>query len=284
MIRFRLKMLISEFTFAKTGLFTVALIAALSLRAQSPGEQKARVVKFYTLDQASQAVAVDNEHFYVINNSSITQHRKQDGRLIKRWQDQDSLIHHLNSGIVIDGRLYSCNSNYPEYPMASSVEIFDPETLTHVGSHSFGITNGSATWLDRYRGHWYVAFAHYTGRGGEPNRDNRWTRLVRYDSAWRQRESWIFPPELIARFGTRSNSGGVITDDGRILITGHDAPEVYQLRFPDRGYQLRWEATYPVGSYGQGIAYEERGDSAYIYGIVRKENKVVVSAVDSFTK
>ncbi|MGB3851120.1 MAG: hypothetical protein WA958_14215 [Tunicatimonas sp.] len=41
------------------------------------------------------------------------------------------------------------------------------------------------------------------------------------------------------RFQTRSNSGGVISNDGRLLITGPDAPEVCVMAFPDRGYTLR---------------------------------------------
>jgi hypothetical protein len=84
------------------------------------------IEKTYDVPAARQAVAVDAEHFYVINNSSITRHRKRDGLLVNTWEDQDSLIHHLNSGIIINGRLYCINSNYPELPMVSSLEVFDP--------------------------------------------------------------------------------------------------------------------------------------------------------------
>jgi len=165
--------------------------------------------------------------------------------------------------------------------MASSIEIFDPITLNHIDNHSFGIFNGSATWIDRFKGFWYVAFAHYTGRGSEPGKENSWTKLVKFDVQWRQIESWIFAKKLVERFATRSNSGGVILEDGRILCTGHDNYEIYVLEFPSKGYSLNWINTIPVGSYGQGIAYEKVDDSELIYGIIKKENKVVVTRINS---
>jgi hypothetical protein len=243
-----------------------------------PGNPK--IVRTYQVTSARQAVAVDSLYFYVINNSSITKHLKEDGTLVDSWNDEDSLLLHMNSGIIIEGKLYSINSNYPEAPMASSLEIFNPVTLEHIANHSFGILNGSATWLDFHGDHWYVAFAHYTGRGGEDGKNNEWTRLVKFDHQWRQIESWIFPPELVKQFGTRSNSGGVILADGRILCTGHDNYEIYVLRFPDKGYTLQWVDTIASGSYGQGIAYEKRGDVELIYGIIKRENKVVVTRIN----
>ena len=53
--------------------------------------------------------------------------------------------------------------------MVSSIEVFETATLEHVESHSFGIFGGSATWVDRADGHWWVAFAHYAGFGGLPD-------------------------------------------------------------------------------------------------------------------
>jgi outer membrane protein assembly factor BamB len=200
--------------------------------------------------------------------------------MVQSWHDNDSIIHHLNSGIIIGQKLYTVNSNYPEAPMASSIEIFHPATLQHIGNHSFGILNGSATWLDRYEGYWYVAFAHYKGRGSEPEKDNTWTRLVKFDKHWRQVESWVYPPEVITMFGTRSNSGGVIIPDGRILCTGHDNYEIYVLEFPTKGYTLTWTETLAVGSYGQGISYEREGDKDLIYGVIKNENKVVVTQIN----
>ncbi len=125
-----------------------------------------------------------------------------------------------------------------------------------------------------------MAFAHYTGRGSEPGKTNSWTRLVKFDKEWRQLESWIFPKELIVNFGTKSNSGGVILPNGKILCSGHDNYELYLLEFPSRGYTLIWQDTFPVGSFGQGIACETKGDSTLIWGVVKNENMVVVSLID----
>jgi len=262
----------------KRAIFYILSLLVYSTLCAQPGMPK--IVRTYQVQSARQAVAVDSIHFYVINNSSITKHLKENGSQVDSWYDNDSLIHHLNSGIIIDGTLFSINSNYPEAPMASSLEIFNPVTMEHIANHSFGILNGSATWLDFHDGHWYVAFAHYTGRGSEDGKNNSWTRLVKFDLHWRQIESWIFPPEIIEQFGTRSNSGGVILDDGRILCTGHDNYEIYVLEFPVKGYTLKWINTIAAGSFGQGIAYEKAGDADLIYGIIKKENKVVVTRIN----
>jgi hypothetical protein len=253
------------------------IVFCTTLHSQSDSPN---IVRTYQVTSSRQAVAVDSTYLYVINNSSITKHRKEDGKQVLAWEDKDSIIHHLNSGIIIDGKLYTINSNYPQIPMASSIEIFDPVTLSHIGNHSFGIFNGSATWLDEHEGYWYVAFAHYTGKASEPGKTNFWSRLVKFDKEFRQLESWIFPDKLIHSFGTMSNSGGVILPNGKILCSGHDNYELYLLDFPSKGYTLIWRDTYPVGSYGQGIAYELEGDSLLIYGVVKKENKVVVSRIE----
>jgi len=259
------------------GLLILSLVFGNSLLSQS---KEAMIVRTYEVPSSRQGVAVDSLYFYVINNSSITKHLKSDGLMVGLWEDEDSLIHHLNSGIVIDGRLYAVNSNYPEFPMASSIEIFDAGTLKHIQNHSFGIFNGSTTWLDEYDGSWFVAFAHYTGSGSEPGKSNAWTRLVKFDREWRQLESWIFPKELLNRFDPKSNSGGLILPDGKIVCTGHDNFELYLLEFPKKGYTLNWINTLPVGSYGQGIAYEKIGNSEYIYGVIKKENRIVVTKID----
>ncbi len=258
--------------------FYLLLVFPLT-RSFSQHSSTANIIRAYDVEKAQQAVAVDDDHFYVINNHSITKHDKEDGKLIKEWHDQDSVLVHLNSGIILNEKLYSCHSNYPEAPMASSIEIFDPQALVHTGSHSFGIQFGSATWLDRYQDHWYVAFAHYTGRGSEPGKDNRWTQIIKFTNDWQAVAAWVFPKELLERFATRSNSGGVILEDGKLLITGHDEAEAYVMAFPDKGYTLRWIDTLPLGSFGQGIDYEVSDGRIHVYGIVRKENQVVITEI-----
>ena len=249
-----------------------------SLSAQHP---QAKVVRSWPVHLSRQAVATDQHYLYVINNTNIQKYRKSDGTMVRSWHDPDSILHHMNSGIILNGKLYTCHSNYPASPMASSVEIFDTATLQHIGSHSFGIMYGSATWLDRKDNHWYVVFAHYTGKGSEPGKDNHWTRMVRFDNEWRATGSWIFPEKLIQEFGTRSNSGGVILDNGLILCTGHDNYKIYVLTFPGKGYTLQWIGTIPVGSYGQGIAYEKTSRGEFVYGIIKKEKRVIKTKIDT---
>lgn len=255
----------------------ILLLALIGFHALNAAAQNAVEVKRYKVPASEQGVAVDEQHFYVINNNSITKHSKKDGTLIALWADSTGVIKHLNSGIIINRKLYCTNSNYPESPMASSIEVFDPKTLTHIGNHSFGILNGSATWIDLYEGYWYVGFAHYTGQGATESKDNTWTRLVRFDKEWRQIASWIFPQEVIEAFQTRSNSGGFIDNDGLIYCTGHDVPTLYVLSFPQMGYTLQLEDTLQVANEGQGIALDDYGPEKLVYGIIRSENAVVVS-------
>src|SRR5690606_4499185 len=224
---------------------------------------------------ARQAVAVSDKHLFAIDNITIEQFDKATGEKRLSWKDDSGLLKHLNSGLIWEGKLYCAHSNFPEIPMASSIEIFDPESLKHLESHSLGIDIGSATWLDRYQGHWYVAFVHYSkGAGQEPGKDNSWSQLVKFTDDWQRVGAWIFPKELLERFSGMSNSGGYITEAGGIIITGHDYKELYRLAFPPMGYTLQWLETWPAPFEGQGIAVDPE-DASLIYGISRSQKKIV---------
>lgn len=236
-------------------------------------------VKKFVVAEAQQGVAVDKDHFYVINNKSISKHNIKDGAQVDFWADSSGVIEHLNSGIIINGKLYCAHSNYPDSPMASSIEIFDAATLQHIGNHSFGIFNGSATWVDFHQQNWYVGFAHYTGKGSTENKDNTWTRVVKFDKEWRQIASWVFPKTVLTAFGTRSNSGGFIDENGFLYCTGHDVPELYKLSLPRIGFTLKLEAVLPIVSKGQGIAEGKWNGKSVIWGISRSEKTVIVSSL-----
>ncbi|CAN0087599.1 unnamed protein product, partial [Chrysoparadoxa australica] len=232
----------------------------------------------YKVSEARQSVAVYSDHFYVINNDNLIKYSKETGEQVKKWKDDSGTLEHLNSGVIYDGLLYSVNTNYPESPMASSLEIFDTETLEHVGNHSFGILKGSATWVYKYQGDWFVAFAHYSNRASSEGKDNRWTTLVRFDQEWREKEGWIFPKEVIEEFGEMSNSGGIIRENGHIFITGHDEPMIFVLSFPKMGYTLKLLDQFSFPGEGQGIALERISEEeSRIYGIRRKESEIVVT-------
>ena len=224
---------------------------------------------------ARQAVAVDADHLYVISNHAIEKRHKRSGALVAAWEGPENApIVYLNSGIVLDGKLYCAHSNYPGVPMLSSIEVFDSATLTHIASHSFGVSPGSATWIDRRDGHWWVAFAHYAGRGGEPGKGPGWTSLRKFGAAWRQVGGYAFPPEVIERFAPRSNSGGAWGADGRLYVTGHDAAEIYALRLPEAGPLLELDEILPAPIAGQGIAWDPN-EPGVLYGILKQRREVV---------
>lgn len=260
-----------KFTLLFLSCFSVLLLA----QAQDVEE-----VRRYSVNHAQQGVAVDSAFFYVINSHSITKHQKSDGKLVATWEGgPEGVVEHLNSGIIIDGMLYCTHSNFPASPMASSIEIFDPNTLTHAGNRSLGIMIGSATWIDRYDGFWWIGFAQYTGQGGTEGKDNSWTQVVKFDDNWQRQEAWIFPEGLIKQFATRSNSGGSWGPDGLLYCTGHDAKELYVLKIPEQGFTLQWIDTLAFPCPGQGIAWD-RTESGILYGIDRHQKEVIATRID----
>lgn len=242
-----------------------------------------RIAAFNT-PEARQAVAIDSGFFYAVDNRMIAKYDKGTGERVAEWKGRsDGPFIHLNSGVVVDGRLYAAHSNYPGWPMASSVEIWDARTLAHVGTHRFAIDWGSLTWLDFHDGAWWGAFANYNRPfGGSASASgNRSTRIVRFDAGWRVAEAWVLPDALLEKFGDMSNSGGSWGADGRLWITGHDRPEAYALMLPEAGSVLRWTATLSLDIAGQGIAWD-RSDRQVIWGTVRGakgENLVTANRV-----
>jgi hypothetical protein len=255
-------------------------------------------VRRYDAPAARQAVAVDAEHFFAISNRVVERFERGSGALVRRWQGPaDGPVVHLNSGVVLDGVLYCAHSNYPAVPMRSSIERFDAETLRHLGRRLLPDAPGSATWVDRHDGAWWVGFAHYAGRGGVAGkgpeattlvrfdddagalRRRRWcastTTLVRFDDDWRAVGSWRYPASVVERFGRYSSSGGAWGPGGLLYVTGHDAPEVYALRLPEAGFVLDRVAVLPAPIAGQGIAFDPR-NPASLWGIVRRLREVRV--------
>jgi hypothetical protein len=257
-------------------LAVLALVACTASHADSPTNGLQELQRFEAAE-ARQGVAVDARHFYAISNREIGKYDKRTGERVGHYVGPEGGgIRHLNSGIVFDGRLYCANSNYPGVPMLSSIEIFDTETLAHVGSHSFGMLPGSATWIDRRDGLWWVGFGNYEGRGGIPGRGTEFTEIALYDDQWHRVGGYGFPVEAVERFGTRSNSGSAFGPDGLLYATGHDEAELYVLRIPRAGAALEFVEVLPVTAEGQGIAWDP-SDPRVLYTIVRSTREVVVS-------
>lgn len=223
---------------------------------------------------------MDAAHVYVIDNTVVAKHDKFTGELVARWEASEEFpLTHMNSGMVRDGKLYVAHSNYPHLPMTGSLEIFDTETLTHVGSHSFGSTEGSFTWLDWHDGFWWGCFVHYDD-DAEKEKDNAYSRVVKFDEDFREVAAWVLPRAVLRALSPHSASGGAWGPDNRIYISGHDKSELYALTLPRSGSTLVHAGTYAFGNQGQAIAFDRTGTNL-VYGLVRKENGVVAENFDN---
>ncbi|HEY1081793.1 MAG TPA: hypothetical protein VGE29_05995 [Prosthecobacter sp.] len=230
--------------------------------------------------EAKQAVIAGDRYLYVLSNTAIGKYRKDTHERVAEWkQPKGGPLIHLNAGIYHEGKLWCAHSNFPGIPMTSSIEVFDAETLAHTGTHSLGIAPGSLTWITRHQGRWYACFAHYSKDKPRTGRDPSWTELVCFDDEWRRTAGWVFPPGIVEIFGGSSSSGGSISPTGDIFITGHDAPQLFVLRFPEAGSVLTWEDTFPIAAEGQAFSWDP-ADPALLYSILRRTQEVIISRVE----
>lgn len=226
----------------------------------------------FAVAEANQGVGVDARHFYAVDNRAIGKYDKATGKLVKKWQGpKQGPIHHLDSAMVMDGKIYAAHSNYPEWPMTSSLEIYDAETMEHAGTHSFGIQWGSLTWVDWHADHWWMTFANYDrllGPNKTPYGHKANTVMVKLTRDFRPLEMWTLPKSILDRFEDMSNSGGSWGPDGFLYLSGHDPAELYRMRLPKAGSVLELVDVIPMNIRGQGIAWD-RSQPDVIYGIVR---------------
>jgi len=257
--------------------YVLLLLTLLLLNFSNAQSRFFETRETFDAPEARQGVAVDDNYIYVVGSQQIAKYNKKTHELVNKWVgEEDGPIKHLDSGVIIDGKLFCAHSNYPEVPMTSSIEIWDAETLEHIGNHSFGIHWGSCTWVDSFDGYWYAAFAHYKKWEHVTGKDSKWTTVVKFDDNWTELEAWIYPIEIVEKFGNMSNSGGSFGPDGLLYITGHDNPELYAMKFPEMGSILELVETLPIENTGQGIAWD-RNNPNYIYCIQKKERKVMIS-------
>jgi hypothetical protein len=244
------------------------LIAPVVVSAQPSFTEVAE----FSIPDAGQGVGVDARFFYAVDDTAISKYEKKTGTLVKRWtQDKGGPIIHLDGAMVRDGKIYAAHSNYPAWPMTSSLEIWDANTLEHIGSYSFGINWGSLTWVDFHDGFWWMVFANYDqpiGPNRTPYGNKPATQLIKFTPDFRMLESWILPKSILDKFALMSNSGGSWGPDGFLYLTGHDLGEVYKVRLPSAGSTLELVATIPASLRGQGIAWD-RSDPGVLYGVVR---------------
>ena len=268
-----------------TATATATALAGLAALPAFGEPLEATTLRVYEAPDADQGVAVDGEHFYAVDNHVIAKHDRETGELRERWDGgKDGWIQHLNSCIANERKLECANSNYPETPIASSVEIFDTETLEHAGSHSLGLTDeGSLTWTDRIDGGRIAGFAHYDQRGGEPYKSSVYGAVATYDEAWRRVGGYAFPPEVSERMAPHAASGGAVGPDGLLYALGHDRPEMYVLGKPKMGPYLVHLATIALDAEGQAFSFEP-GDEPIVWVIDRRlglVRRVQLPAVDA---
>ena len=239
-----------------------------------------RTLRTYQAPEANQGVAADSRYFYAIDNSTIAKYGITSGRLIDRWsRPRDGLIRHMNSCLADAGLLRCANSNYPQTPMGSSIEVFNPISMAHVSTHSLGMRDeGSLTWFDRYRAGWIAAFSHYDKNGGVPFKDHSFSSVVTFDSEWRRTGGWLLPETVLERMAPYASSGGAIGPDGWLYLLGHDRPELYVVGRPTMGPVLEHIATIAIESEGQAFSWAKNGQRV-VYTIDRRQHLVRTIAV-----
>ena len=150
-------------------------------------------------------------------------------------------------------------------PERSEVKILDPETMRLKTWHNFEDYGGSLTWIVRRGNRWLCNFARY----GD---DNSETFLVEFDTSFKEIRRWTYPSSVIEKLGKYSLSGGVWWK-GRLLVTGHDAQECYELRVPRKGTVLEYQRTLAIPFTGQGFAVDKDGKG--LVGISRAQRQVI---------
>lgn len=231
---------------------------------------QARMVREYPAPEARQGAAVDAAHVYAVVNSAIGKYDKTTGALVARWTSpRGGLIRHINSCFAEQGRLWCANSNFPETPMASSIEVIDTAAMRHVESTSLGILDeGSLTFFDRLGEGWIAGFAHYDGEGGLAYKNAAFAGVVLYDAQWRRMGGYKLPQSVLERMAPHAASGGALGPDGLLYLFGHDRPELYVLARPAMGPILLHVATIAVDAAGQAFAWDKSA-ARMIYAINR---------------
>jgi arylsulfatase A len=238
--------------------------AADGSQASIPLELKTS--KEFAAAEAHQAATADGEFVYAISSQAIAKYDRKTGF---RIATSTGKAQHLNSGYAWKGKILCAHSNYPNMPERSEIKQLDPVSMRLTDFHNFGDFGGSLTWVVRDSQGWLCNFAKYGS-------DNAKTFLVRFDDDWQELQRWTYPPEVVAKWGTYSTSGGIWRQQ-RLWITDHDHGRVDILRIPsDDGVLVSvsdGEVTVPFT--GQGIAEDPL--SGGLIGISRARRKIIIA-------
>ena len=252
------------------------LFASVRIDAEPNGVIRDTEVKTFPVI-ASQGVAVGRNYFYAISNMSVQMCDKTTGKVVQRWKADTSKkefthFKHLNSGTVVDDKLYCAHSRYAVDPNDCSVEIWDlsGKEMRHQKSIKMPRNLGSLTWIDKDKnGDWWMCYAVY-GKG-----KNQQTQLVKYayiDGEFLPKEKYFFPDRVVGYWGRMSCSGGSWGADGNLYITGHDHASVYVLQVVEGAEKLRFiREVKGLAIKGQAIAWDRFSPQPALWGIVRNK-------------
>ena len=243
-----------------------------------------RTIRVYQAAEANQGVAAGARHFFVVDNATLAKYDIRTGELIRRWTGVASgPIRHMNSCMAEGSSVWCANSNYPQTPMGSSIEVFDGVSMTHARSYSLGMRDeGSLTWFDRYGAGWITAFSHYDKNGGVAFKDHTFSSVVTFDAEWRRTGGWLLPESTLERMAPYASSGGAIGPDGWLYLLGHDRPELYVMGRPMMGPVLTHLATIAIEAEGQAFSWAKNGQRV-IYTIDRRQHLVRTIAIPAVT-
>jgi len=216
---------------------------------------------------ATQAAAADESFVYAVSSTVIAKYDRATGGELAVSTGKAS---HLNSAVLIDGKVYAAHSNFPLKPEQGDIRVLDPATMKLEISHRFENPPGSLTWALKRDGNWWCHFAHY-------GKDKDQARLVRYDAEWRETGRWDYPPELVKDWASSSLSGGIWQGD-TLLTTGHDKKVIYRLQLPEKGTTMHWLDTLPSPFPGQGIAADP--ETGGLVGIDRGRKAVIFATIE----
>lgn len=217
---------------------------------------------------AVQAAAADDRWVYAVAGKQIAKYDRASG---KELAVSEGPAKHLNSAVLIDGRILSAHSNFPELPEEGDIRVLDPETMKLTVFHRFENPPGSVTWVLKRDGSWWCHFAHYL-------LENDKSVLLRFDADWKETGRWTYPAALVKDWGRMSLSGAVWQGDV-LLATGHDKKVIYRLKVPTEGGRVRWLDTLESPFPGQGIAVDPR--TRGLIGIDRKKKAVVFATLEA---
>ncbi|WP_367872290.1 endonuclease [Luteolibacter sp. Populi] len=217
---------------------------------------------------ATQAAAADGQFVYAVSSTAIAKLDRDTGKEIAVSTGKAS---HLNSALILDGKIYSAHSNFPLKPEQGEIRVLDPETMKLELFHRFEEPPGSVTWILKREGSWWC---HFAGYGTEKEK----SRLLRFDAEWQETGRWDYPADLVKDWGAMSLSGAVWQGDA-LLATGHDKKLIYRLKLPEQGGTMQWLGSIPSPFSGQGIAADPK--TGGLVGIDRKRKAVVFAELDA---